>query len=400
MLSNKRLSTVFAVISDFSAAPFRLMFLTACVAGCFAALTWTLSIAGLLPTNIDPLTLHLFLFLQSFAGASFTGFLLTAIPEWTHYRGKLTRVTQIIWSVWLIATICVFFSLPLALTAMLILWLILAGKSLQIIWLARDDRQISVLIWLVVYILLVAYLAIIAWQTQFIPIKHWEQILHISILGVALISFRISRALGEQALEDNQQIGSRFIPNPFYKNLSVLIFYVLIISNLLLENKVVEGWISLAVAGVMLGRLREWHFSILLKAHYVRWLYLTLLIIGLGYAWRGIGLIMGGNGIMHPVLPLHLIAIGGFLLMSFQVFNIAGLRHSNKALIFPKLTQLAMLFFVLAAIFRSLLTGLGLPYTWTAIYIPTLLCALGFSLYIPVFYRIFSHHPALFPSQK
>lgn len=395
----KRLSSYTAIIDDFSSAPFRLMFLTACIAGIFAALTWTFSMAGLLPVGVDPLALHLFLFLQSFAATAFSGFLFTAIPEWTHYTPKLTRVTQLIWSVCLIATLTAFISLSVALSIMILLWLILAGKSLQMIWVKRDDRQISVLSWLSSYTLLTAYIAWVGWHSS-VPLLLWEQLLHIAILGVALISFRIAKALGEQALKDSSNTDCRFIPNPFYKNLSVLIFYILVSSNLFFYNSVVEGWLSLAIAGVMIGRLREWHFIVLLKAHYVRWLYLTLLLIGLGYGWRGIALINTQSDLLNPTLALHLIAIGGFLLMTYQVFNIAGLRHSNRPLIYPKTTHLALLFVVIAALSRSLLTGLSLSYIWTAVYLPGLLCSAGFILYIPFFYRLFCKYPALFPNDK
>ncbi len=64
MTSNKRLANFSAVIDDFSSAPFRLFFLTGCVAATIAALCWPLAMLGWWAVPTDPLNLHVFFFLQ------------------------------------------------------------------------------------------------------------------------------------------------------------------------------------------------------------------------------------------------------------------------------------------------------------------------------------------------
>lgn len=394
---NKRLPTLSAVITDFSAAPFRLFFLTACFSAIIGASCWTLAFFGSWQFDTDPLNLHAFFFLQSFAGAAYAGFLFTAIPEWTGDVTPLGKHIKGLWMLWLSASIWAVFSLVIALSVMVIYWLYVISLATWLIWKNRDDRQISVLLFIYSVTAMTIWLCLRAWQAEFFA-SDWRQLLHLSLLGVALITFRISRALGEQALEDGKQFDSRFIPNPFYKNLAVWLFYTLVISNLTLQNMVVSGWLHLAVAGVMIGRLREWHFVILLKQHYVRWLYLTMLLIGIGYAWRGLSLIgISPSPLFNPVLPMHLIAIGGFLLMTYQVFNIAGLRHSNRCLIYPRLSRAALLFLLLAALSRSLAVGLRWDYLHFAVYLPNILVVLAFMIYLPVFYRIFMRYAAAAP---
>lgn len=396
---SSRLPTISAIIDDFSTAPFRLFFLSACPIGILAATVWAWAmIGGYLPIT-DPLYLHLFLFLQSLGGAVYAGFLFTAIPEWTHNPTPLTRKMQGLWLLWLSASTVAFCSLSWALSLMVLYWSIVLWLATSLVWQKRDDRHISVLLFIVATWICSIYLTIQTWQNK-INLFDWQQLLHIEVMGIALISFRISRALGSQALEDAGQIDSRFIPNPFYKNLAVWLFYTLIISNLLLKNNAVEGWLNLAVAGVMIGRLREWHFLVLLKQHYVRWLYLTLLMIGIGYAWRGSALVLDNpHPILNPVLPLHWIAIGGLLMMIYQVFHIAGLRHSHCALIYPHISRMGLFLILLAAFSRSLAVALGGNYVWFAIYLPSLLISLALMIYIPVFYQIFIKNPASVPSE-
>ncbi len=405
-----RLHGVRDILIDFSAAPFRLFFLTACVVAIPAALCWFLSFAGIL-TNVlyvktDPLSLHAFAFLQSLTGAAYAGFLFTAIPEWTHDAMPLQRHMQRLWLLWLVPTVLAIYALNIALAAMLAFWSYMLLLAIWLVWKNRDDRQISVLIFVGSYIAMSTVITIDAWYHGVVNPFYWQQLLHLNLLGIALITFRISRALGSQALEDAGYLDSLFIPNPYFKNLAVWLFYLLVLVNLTLENSVIEGWISLAIGGVMIGRLREWHFWVLLKCHYVRWLYLTLLVIGIGYTWRGLALIGFSNpslfhhALLNPVLPMHLISISGFLFMVYQVFNIAGLRHSDLELCYPQSSRFALLCLLLAGLSRSLGVGL-LPqyYVWTAVYIPGLLVATAFIIYLPVFYRLFIRYKAIEPGE-
>ncbi len=397
-MKTKRLPNFSAVIDDFSSAPFRLFFLTGCVAAVMAASCWSLAMLGWWTIPTDPLHLHVFFFLQSLAGAVYAGFLFTAIPEWTHDAIPLKRFTQPLWGLWLSALLTAIWSLKWGLTLMIIYWFFVLVLAAWLVWRKRDDRHISILFFVTATWGITVWLMLKAWNDGTVSPFDWQQLLHTEIMGVALITFRISRALGTQALEDDGQLDSRFIPNPFYKNLAIWLFYSLVISNLILHNTVIEGWINLAISGVMIGRLREWHFGVLLKRHYVRWLYLTLLFIGIGYGWRGFALIgISQSPLFNPVLPFHLIAIGGLLLMIYQVFNIAGLRHSGLDLIYPAISRLGLFCLLLATISRSLGVGLGGNYLWFAVYLPGIFVSLAFIFYAPIFYRIFMRYPAILP---
>lgn len=398
-----RLNSFSEILDDFANAPFRLFFLTACLPAILGASCWTLAYLDVWVFATGPLDLHAFFFLQSLAGIAFAGFFFTAVPEWTGDATPLGNYMKPLWIVWFVASSFAPLSLAMALSLMVCFWGYILAVLSWLIWRNRDDRQISVVIMIAVVALLTLRLAIKSWQPNGVDSYDWQQQLHAIVLGIALISFRIGRALGNQALEDNKQLDSQFIPNPFIKNLSVWLFYILLLNNLLIHNSIMEGWLSLAIAGAMCGRLRDWHFIVLLKRHYVRWLYMTIMMIAIGYAWRGLALIefSATLWLADPVMPLHIIAIGGFLSMLYQVINIAGLRHSNRHLAYPLTSRLALLALIIASLSRA--TGDLFPlayYLHAKIYLPNLLVALAFCLYFPVFYRIFVRYEATQPQKN
>lgn len=390
MTKHKRLPTFSAVIDDFCAAPFRLFFLSACWVAVVGA------ISGWWHFSATQMNLQAFYFLQNFAGATYAGFLFTALPRWTHDATPLGKHMRRLWLLWLAAGVCALLSLATALAIMVFYWLFIIVLATWLVWKNRDSRQISMLVFVLSMLALTVWLSVKAWRSNLVA-DDWQALVHLNLLGVVLITFRISRVLGRQALRDGEQADSRFIPNPYYKNLAVWLFYLLIIVELSLDNAVVSGWLHLAVAGVMLGRLREWHFAVLLKQHYVRWLYFSLLLVGLGYAWRGLALIgVSQTPLFEPTLPMNLIT-GVFLLIAYQIFNTAGLRHSNRELVYPFSSRVALLCLLLAALSRSVALGLGGDYLYFAVYLPTALLAVAFLLYLPVFYRIFTRYPATVP---
>ena len=210
--------------------------------------------------------------------------------------------------------------------------------------------------------------------------------------GILLINFRIGRAIGQKALEEAGRSDCSFMPNPFYRNLSVWLVYAYAAAELLLRRPEVSAWLSLAAGLAVLGRLREWHYAVLLRRYYIRWYYLTMLATGAGYVWLGAAGILGRGS---PLLPFHLIMLGGYLMMLMQVFSIAGAVHSSLKLHYPATSRLSLALILAAALSRSLGVYAGLDYALAVFRLPALLLAAAFWLYLPVYWRIFRRHPPL-----
>lgn len=370
------------VVNDFSNAPFRLFFLSACLSAILGA--------GCGFGNDDLNNLRAFFFWQSFIGAAYAGFLFTAIPKWTKDQTPLAKPLQKLWLVWFIGTISSTFSLSTGLMLMIGFWTMLLLLTASLIYKHRDGRQLSFLFSIAAIGLMTIWLTIKLRRAD-ISDHDWQQLLHLGLLAFMLVTFRMSRAIGSQALKDSKLANSQFIPNPYYKNLQLGLFYLLLITNLLLQNAVIEGWLSLSIAAVTLGRLREWHFSTLLKHHYVRWLYLSLFFIGIAYGWRGLALIHFGDfTLLKPELATTLLEVSGFMLLIYQVFNFAALRNSNCAVVYPLICRIALSALLIAGISASLGAGLMPEYRlYLGVYLPNMLIAGAFLVYIPTFYQIF-----------
>ena len=195
-----------------------------------------------------------------------------------------------------------------------------------------------------------------------------------------------------EALEEAGRSDCSFMPNPFYRNLSVWLVYAYAAAELLLRRPEVSAWLSLAAGLAVLGRLREWHYAVLLRRYYIRWYYLTMLAIGAGYVWLGAAGILGRGS---PLLPFHLIMLGGYLMMLMQVFSIAGAVHSSLKLHYPATSRLSLALILATALSRSLGVYAGLDYALAVFRLPALLLAAAFWLYLPVYWRIFRDNPPL-----
>lgn len=372
------------IIKDFLRFPFRLNFLLSACCAILVASIWPSVALGLYPLQIDPITLHAYGFLNLVGGAGFAGFILTAIPEWMHDNRMLIPYSASLLLLWLLGALASMFTPALASLAYTVFWLGLALIVTLMAIKARSNRVISIII-------LLACIALLNLCYAYQPGLFWlKQIGHIFMAGVALITFRIGNSIGNKALEGSALADCRFVPNPFYRNLSVWFIYFLVASHLWLDNPISSAWLSVAVGLSILGRLRDWHYPLLLKQSYVRWYYLTLATMGIAYVWLGLdGILSLGTS----TAAFHLIMIGGFLLMMMQVFTIAGVSHSSLDLYFPRVSHWALACLMLAALSRSLGSLTTSYYGLYVFYLPSLLIVCAFTLYIPVFYHIFTHNP-------
>lgn len=372
------------VAHSFIAYPFRIYFLLSSLCLITAAWAWGLFTLGAL--SAPPLSLHAHLFLNIGGGAAFAGFLFTAMPEWSRHTAPLNRHSLSTLALWLAACTALLHSPQASAWQMLPFWLYLLLFCSALAYQSRDSSHLSLLLVLLLIVLLNAGFA-------HSGDPFWlKQQAHAFIIGILLIVFRIGKAIGQKALEHTPLAACVFMPNPFYRNLSATFLYLYILAETLLNNPAVSAWLSLATGLALIGRLREWHYRILLRQYYIRWYYLTLLLLGAGYiwqAWQG----LSGNSSTEP---FHLIMIGGYLLMLMQVFAIAGAVHSSLALHYPRPIRLAMLLIAAAACSRALLTN-AFPqhYPLLALYLPALLLTAAFAIYLPLYTRIFIANPPL-----
>ncbi len=323
-----------AVKNNVSNKPFRLFFLSACLTAVFGGL-----FGAFVPDNSH--LIHFF-FLQSMTSAVYAGFLFTAIPKWTKDKTPLGGKMQILWLIWLLASVVALRSLAMGLASMGVFWFVVLLVATQMVYKHHDSRQLSFLLSLSLSVIFTFWLAYQAEQNQ-LTLADWDALLTLHLLAFVIITFRMGKAIGSQALKDSHMANSQFIPNPYYKNVHIILLASLLISQLFIGNAVISGWLSLGVASVTLGRLRDWHFAVLLKQHYVRWLYGALLLLAIAYAWRGLVLIgvlnINSDNVENAVFQP---ALCGFLVLMLQMMNFAWLRNSGYPVVYGLSNRVAL----------------------------------------------------------
>ncbi|RBA26455.1 NnrS family protein [Taylorella equigenitalis] len=382
-----------SILKDWIRNPFRFYFLVASFIIIPISCTWLMIGEGFWLWISDPISFHSWGFINVFGTAAFGGFLFTAVPEWTHYTKDLSKICLLSLIVWLLIILCAFIDTSISAIFASIFWLLFTLFSINLSIKAKDNRHINIIVLLIVLCFLNAFYA---FEPSILIIK---QLAHSYIIAVSLVIFRIGKALGSKALELSKLSHCNFVPNPFYRNISVICLYLYIVSNLAGENPMTIAWISLAIGLAIIGRLRDWHYFVLLKQPFVRWYYVTLLCIGIGYCWQGYTVLLGDG---NTIYPFHLIMIGGFLMMVMQAFSIAGTVHSSLDLPYPNTSRISLFFILLATLSRAF-AGIisnrwSLNYTFLAWYLPAICISLAFIIYIRVFARIYTKYPALAPS--
>lgn len=165
-------------------APLRLFFVLACVFVGFACVGFVFA------PNFFILT-HKFIFLQSVMGAAFAGFLLTALPIWLGFKGSLKLVSLILSALLILAFVAFFLD---AYFIMALFWLILLSKAVFMAFAAKNAKNLSIL-FVLFGIFCLTLLQGFSRDTRL----EYAQI-HLLVVGILLISFKISLVLGNDAL--------------------------------------------------------------------------------------------------------------------------------------------------------------------------------------------------------
>lgn len=328
-------------------------------------------------TKQDIVELHRLLFLTLLPAFVYGGFILTAVPDWTNYTGNIKQFAIYIYlSLWL-ASFCLIWDKQIFATIISLFWLSLFCFCCYLVYLNRSTKHFSLLVILLLFVFLQAG------YTTTLSAKILQLQIHLNMLAIVLISFKISMMMGYQALKSSKLKDPIFIPNGIYKNLTMLFITCYLVSEYFLPQTV-SGFFALSSGFMLLAKLKELHHQELLKKHYIVFYYLIQLLAGIGYVW------LGFSQIHHQASSqaLHLLAIASMLGTMILVMMMAGLRHSGFAEpLLPRLSIIAMISLFIAAISRSFLNELHIAFY---IQIPAALLIATGLFYLFNFIPIFS----------
>jgi integral membrane protein len=361
---------------NFFSHPMRAFVLCACFFAALGALSFLAPDA----LAIDYVGAHKFYFLFLAPSCIYAAFLLTALPDWTNFEGSLKPVSLAFAACLIAAFIASFLNLRLAAAITALFWAVFFIFAAWLLWLDKNSNNFSILT------VLAAFCACSAAYGASGDEKFLLSFVHINVAAIAVVSYRISVVIGNEALREGGLKDAVFIPNFIYKNLAAFLAFALALATPFLSEATC-GFIALGIGFLFLAKLRELHYVEILSRHYMAFYYALQAACAAGYAWLGWELIRGG----YAVAPLHVIAICYMYGAILFVGMIAGQRHSGiSPLNFPRLSRAALVLALLAGALRAVFAGESFV---LYVMIPSALFIAAVALYLINFIPIFLKNP-------
>ncbi|WP_298986026.1 NnrS family protein, partial [uncultured Campylobacter sp.] len=361
---------------NFFSHPMRAFVLCACFFAALGALSFLAPDA----LAIDYVGAHKFYFLFLAPSCIYAAFLLTALPDWTNFEGSLKPVSLAFAACLIAAFIASFLNLRAAAAITALFWAIFFIFAARLLWLDKNSNNFSILA------VLAAFCACSAAYGASGDEKFLLSFVHINVAAIAVVSYRISVVIGNEALREGGLKDAVFIPNFIYKNLAAFLAFALALASPFLSEATC-GFIALGIGFLFLAKLRELHYAEILSRHYMAFYYALQAACAAGYAWLGWELIRGG----YAVAPLHVIAICYMYGAILFVGMIAGQRHSGiSPLNFPRLSRAALVLALLAGALRAVFAGESFV---LYVMIPSVLFIAAVALYLINFVPIFLKNP-------
>lgn len=361
---------------NFFSHPMRAFVLCACFFAALGALSFLAPDA----LEIDYVSAHKFYFLFLAPSCIYAAFLLTALPDWTNFEGSLKPVSLAFAACLIAAFIASFLNLRLAAAITALFWAVFFIFAAWLLWLDKNSNNFSILS------VLAAFCACSAAYGASGDEKFLLSFVHINVAAIAVVSYRISVVIGNEALREAGLSDAVFIPNFIYKNLAAFLSFALALATPFLSDATC-GFIALGIGFLFLAKLRELHYVEILSHHYMAFYYALQAACAAGYLWLGAALIRGG----YAAAPLHVIAICYMYGAILFVGMIAGQRHSGiSPLNFPRLSRAALVLALLAGGLRSVFAGESFV---LYVMIPSALFIAAVALYLINFIPIFLKNP-------
>lgn len=361
---------------NFFSHPMRAFVLCACFFAALGALSFLAPDA----LAIDYVGAHKFYFLFLAPSCIYAAFLLTALPDWTNFEGSLKPVSLAFAACLIAAFIASFLNLRLAAAITALFWAIFFIFAALLLWLDKNSNNFSILAVLAAFCVCSAAYGVSRDE------KFLLSFVHINVAAIAVVSYRISVVIGNEALREGGLKDAVFIPNFIYKNLAAFLAFALALATPFLSEATC-GFIALGIGFLFLAKLRELHYAEILSRHYMAFYYALQAACAAGYLWLGAALIRGG----YAVAPLHVIAICYMYGAILFVGMIAGQRHSGiSPLNFPRLSRAALVLALLAGALRAVFAGESFV---LYVMIPSALFIAAVALYLINFIPIFLKNP-------
>ncbi|UCE63463.1 MAG: NnrS family protein [Nitrospirota bacterium] len=333
---------------------FRPFFLTASLFAGFAVPVWILILAGEtdMTWQYPAREWHVHEMVFGFLPAVMTGFLLTAIPNWTDrppVRGIPLMLLLTLWlagriaiaTAWVNPLLSAFVDGAFLVVVTGILWREIAVGQ------AWDRLPIGFLISLYAFANILFHVSFLRGEAADFP---GRMALALVMVLLALIGGRITPSFTQDFLAD-QGMTEQTATFSRMDGLSIILVVVASVAWIVYPRVSATGWMLVAAGLTNLVRLLRWH-------GWLTWREPLVLILHLGYGWLVISLLIIGGAILGLGLPevdaVHALTTGAVGVMTLAVMTRASLGHTGRPKHAGIMTILIYLMVNLGAILRLL----------------------------------------------
>lgn len=295
---------------------------------------WLVALAGgiTLPTGFDPLAWHRHEMLFGFVGAVVSGFLLTAIPNWTGRLPIAGTPLLALFALWIAGRMAVLFSatvgMGLAAALDVGFYLVLAALAGREV-IAAKNRNLPI----VALVLLfaganamdhAAALGLVADEGL-----GWRCGLALVVVMISLIGGRIIPSFTRNWLT-KQGVREGLPDQPGRFDFVTIGVTAAAMVAWIVAPDSAEAGVALGFAGVLQAlRLARWKGLRTVRDPLV-------IILHIGYAWIPVGLLLLAGSILNPAIPrsaaIHALTAGAMATMILAVMTRATLGHTGREL--------------------------------------------------------------------
>lgn len=340
---------------------FRPFFLSAALFAGMAVPAWIMVLvssgnAGLVGTARD---WHVHEMVFGFLPAVITGFVLTAIPNWTDRPPIKGRGLMLLWSVWLggrlvMATPWV----PALLSSMVDAAFLIAVAGLVWREIAAGNSWSQAPIGLLISLYAAANLGYHLLALSGVPADVGARLgLGLLMMLLALIGGRVTPNFTAEFLSGHRPAVQ---PAPLSRvdGLSVVLVAVAAVAWIVRPDHPAAGWLFVSAGLVNVGRLSRWY-------GWLTWPEPLVFMLHVGYGWLAVSLLLMGGATLGVGLPmtdaLHALTTGAVGAMTLAVMTRASLGHTGRARHADGVTVCMYLLVNLGAVSRVVGPSTGLP---------------------------------------
>jgi len=344
---------------------FRPFFLGAALFAGVAVPFWVFIFAGMSGSGVlyAPREWHVHEMLYGFLPAVMTGFLLTAIPNWTGRAPLRGNALLSLWLLWLAGRLLLAWPSVGPITAALVdgaFLVVLAAFVWREIVAGGSRSQVPIALVISLYAGANVLFHVLALRGATTDVPEHLAVALIMLL-LTMIGGRVTPNFTREWLAQ-EQLAERVAAFSRFDGLSIVLVLVAAVGWIVQPDSLIAGAMLVAAGLVNLLRLIRW-------SGWLAWREPMVLILNIGYGWLALSLLALGGSILGAGVPranaVHVLSTGAVGVMTLAIMTRASLGHTGRPRHAGPVTVLIYVLVNAGAMLRVFVPTPDSPTVWT-----------------------------------